>query len=443
MPHLPPPTFATPKVSAGVTKVIALTKLRTKYKQYEEKPLNMPYSPYPLSPHPPPPPPHTPHRHLYSPGFIREYQGNWPHQAAHQVIGLTKLHEYKQYESKRQLLGSYDLFLADIDIIHQLPPLIGTKFLRRKKHQSSTRSTTPSTSTCLILPSPTLTPPSPSSSPTIFQGLAGVTKDWAKSVREACDSTYLYVSGGPSMSVRAARFGMSEEEIVGNVMAVVAGAVEHVPKKWKNMSSLHIRATDSLALPIYMAEVDLPTKMVVEVVGRKGEEGGGDKEDASLEAVRPRFGRPALIFILSPGSAAIGARDCKTTMAAATPIYGRSIPTGGWGFHCMHGIEVHVAASPSSVPRANVLAVLGTRLNGFISYAYRHFSHQGVEQDGGSGSARVSEVSHAHHSPRGLQVRHIMNSRQRTYELQTSPSKVLSRMEVPVLRVVPALKHED
>ncbi|CAI7823741.1 unnamed protein product [Closterium sp. NIES-54] len=85
MPHLPPPTFATPKVSAGVTKVIALTKLRTKYKQYEEKPLNMPYSPYPLSPHPPPPPPHTPHRHLYSPGFIREYQGNWPHQAAHQV----------------------------------------------------------------------------------------------------------------------------------------------------------------------------------------------------------------------------------------------------------------------------------------------------------------------------------------------------------------------
>ncbi|CAI5459168.1 unnamed protein product [Closterium sp. Yama58-4] len=169
------------------------------------------------------------------------------------VIGLTKLRtKYKQYEAKRQLLGSYDLFLADIDIIHQLPPLIGTKFFKKKKHPI----------------------------PVKLRG-----KDWAKSVREACDSTYLYVSGGPSMSVRAARFGMSEAEIVGNVMAVVAGAVEHVPKKWKNVSSLHIRATDSLALPIYMAEVDLPTKMAVKVVERQGgeegverEEGGGDKE---------------------------------------------------------------------------------------------------------------------------------------------------------------------
>ncbi|GJP40900.1 hypothetical protein CLOM_g564 [Closterium sp. NIES-68] len=168
------------------------------------------------------------------------------------VIGLTKLKtKYKQYEAKRQLLGSYDLFLADIDVIHQLPPLIGTKFFKKKKHPI----------------------------PVKLRG-----KDWGKSVREACDSTYLYVSGGPSMSVRAARFGMSEEEIVANVMAVVAGAVEHVPKKWKNVSSLHIRATDSLALPIYMAEVDLPTKMAVKVVGRKGrkeggeEQGGGDEE---------------------------------------------------------------------------------------------------------------------------------------------------------------------
>ncbi|CAI7792379.1 unnamed protein product [Closterium sp. NIES-53] len=201
-PTLPTATF-TPQGSSGNTKVIGLTKLRTKYKQYEIMRRNMPNSPYP--------PPSPPHRHLYSPWFSRGHQGDWLNEAAR---------------------------------VQALPPLIGTKFFK-KKHPV----------------------------PVKLRG-----KDWAKSVREACDSTYLYVSGGPSMSVRAARFGMSEEEIVGNVMAVVAGAVEHVPKKWKNMSSLHIRATDSLALPIYMAEVDLPTKMVVEVVGRKGEEGRGDKE---------------------------------------------------------------------------------------------------------------------------------------------------------------------
>ncbi|CAI5512503.1 unnamed protein product [Closterium sp. Naga37s-1] len=233
-PSLPPhTTFETPQGSAGITKVIGLTKVRTKYKQCEAKPLNMPYFPSL--------PPHT---------TFETPQGS---AGITKVIGLTKLRtKYKQYEAKRQLLGSYDLFLADIDIIHQLPPLIGTKFFKKKKHPI----------------------------PVKLRG-----KEWAKSVREACDSTYLYVSGGPSMSVRAARFGMSEAEIVGNVMAVVAGAVEHVPKKWKNVSSLHIRATDSLALPIYMAEVDLPTKMAVKVVERQGEEegvereeGGGDKE---------------------------------------------------------------------------------------------------------------------------------------------------------------------
>ncbi|CAI5972382.1 unnamed protein product [Closterium sp. NIES-65] len=182
----PAPTYHSPGFStghqAGITEVIGLTKLRTKYKQCEAKPLNMPYFPSL--------PPHT---------TFETPQGS---AGITKVIGLTKLRtKYKQYEAKRQLLGSYDLFLADIDIIHQLPPLIGTKFFKKKKHPI----------------------------PVKLRG-----KEWAKSVREACDSTYLYVSGGPSMSVRAARFGMSEAEIVGNVMAVVAGAVEHVPKKWKN-----------------------------------------------------------------------------------------------------------------------------------------------------------------------------------------------------------------
>ncbi|CAI5970377.1 unnamed protein product [Closterium sp. NIES-65] len=162
LPIPPPPTTRqgsarVTKGSAGVNKVIGLTKLRTKYKQYEAKPLNMPYSPSL--------PPHT---------TFQTPQGS---AGITKVIGLTKLRtKYKQYEAKRQLPGSYDLFLADIDIIHQLPPLIGTKFLKKKKHPI----------------------------PVKLRG-----KEWAKSVREACDSTYLYVSGGPSMSVRAARFGMS------------------------------------------------------------------------------------------------------------------------------------------------------------------------------------------------------------------------------------------
>jgi ribosome biogenesis protein UTP30 len=50
------------------------------------------------------------------------------------VIGLSKLRaNYKQYEAKRQLKDSYDLFLADVRILPMLPRLLGKKFFLSKK----------------------------------------------------------------------------------------------------------------------------------------------------------------------------------------------------------------------------------------------------------------------------------------------------------------------
>ena len=44
---------------------------------------------------------------------------------------------------------------------------------------------------------------------------------------------------------------LEESEIVENIMAVIEGASEKVPKKWKNIQALHIKTPDSVALPIY------------------------------------------------------------------------------------------------------------------------------------------------------------------------------------------------
>lgn len=52
-----------------------------------------------------------------------------------QVIGLEKLRtKFKQYEAKRQLLNTYDLFIADDRILPLLRKLLGVKFFERKKY---------------------------------------------------------------------------------------------------------------------------------------------------------------------------------------------------------------------------------------------------------------------------------------------------------------------
>jgi ribosome biogenesis protein UTP30 len=56
---------------------------------------------------------------------------------------------------------------------------------------------------------------------------------------------------------------MEEEEIVDNVMAAVEAAVEKVPKKWANVRALHLKAVDSVALPIYQVVPELGMKIEV------------------------------------------------------------------------------------------------------------------------------------------------------------------------------------
>lgn len=54
--------------------------------------------------------------------------------ACAQVIGVSKLREkYKQYEERRKLLATFSLFLSDDRVIPLLPALLGSKFFQKKK----------------------------------------------------------------------------------------------------------------------------------------------------------------------------------------------------------------------------------------------------------------------------------------------------------------------
>lgn len=56
---------------------------------------------------------------------------------------------------------------------------------------------------------------------------------------------------------------MTEDEIVENVIAVIEGSMEHIPKGWANIRSLHIKALDSVSLPIYQAAPQIGLKIPV------------------------------------------------------------------------------------------------------------------------------------------------------------------------------------
>jgi ribosome biogenesis protein UTP30 len=84
-------------------------------------------------------------------------------------------------------------------------------------------------------------------------------KDWAAQVRKACEATYLYVTGS-SLSIRVARSSQEEKECVENVMAALETAVEKLPGKWKGIKALYMKTVDSVALPLWSAEVEVEEK---------------------------------------------------------------------------------------------------------------------------------------------------------------------------------------
>ncbi|CAM0953951.1 unnamed protein product [Alopecurus aequalis] len=155
--------------------------------------------------------------------------------------------DYRPYESRRRFAASYDLFLADRALLPMLPRLLGKAFYSTKKAPIAVDFTR-----------------------------AG----WPEQVRNVLDSTFLYLRTGTCSGIKVGRLDMEEEEIVENVVAAVEAAVEKVPKKWANVRALHLKAVDSVALPLYQVVPELGLK--IEVPRRlEGGVGAGEVIDAA------------------------------------------------------------------------------------------------------------------------------------------------------------------
>ncbi|XP_010516516.1 PREDICTED: ribosomal L1 domain-containing protein 1-like [Camelina sativa] len=170
------------------------------------------------------------------------------------VLKLSKLKsDYKPFEAKRKLCDSYDMFFADRGILPLLPRLIGKKFFARKK---------------------------------IPVAIDLKHKNWKEQIEKACGSAMFFMRTGTCCVVKVGKLSMESSEIAENVMATLNGVVEILPNKWKLVRSLHLKLSESLALPIYQAVPDLKLKIDAFGSGKNvvKEEKKGEVEEVADDA---------------------------------------------------------------------------------------------------------------------------------------------------------------
>ena len=52
-------------------------------------------------------------------------------------------------------------------------------------------------------------------------------------------------------SIKVGSTDMKADEIIENVMTALPHIIDHVPKKWKNVQSINLKTSNSIALPIF------------------------------------------------------------------------------------------------------------------------------------------------------------------------------------------------
>lgn len=215
------------------------------------------------------------------------------------VIGVSKLKaKFKQYEAKRQLCSSYDLFLADDRVLPMLPHLIGKVFFEKKKQPLPVK----------------------------------LTRDnWDEQFKKIFNATPFYLAEGLCSTVKAGHTGMDRDHIVNNIVSALDKVSEILPKKWQGIQAVHIKTHDSIALPIFHS---LPNSSSINVSAghvteektagkRKASEPEGEKESSEVGAKRRRFEKRAEARKAAKAAAA----SKETPKMAAKPGKVGAVPT--------------------------------------------------------------------------------------------------------------------
>ena len=179
---------------------------------------------------------------------------SFPHSLSkriNRIIGYSKLKaRYKTFESRRQLIGEHDIFLADDRIINRLPETLGKVFYKGTAkrpipiiiaHQNRQNGR--------VVKDPTR---KQNKDKTAAFASGDVV---AKEIEKALSSVPVSLKPGTNVAVRVGNTGFSGGELADNVVTVTHAIIEkHVVKGWRNVKSIHIKAPNSAAMPIWLAD---------------------------------------------------------------------------------------------------------------------------------------------------------------------------------------------
>lgn len=144
----------------------------------------------------------------------------------HPVTGLTKVvsldqvkKQLKLFRDKKGLLKENTHFLCDNRIVSHLYNLLGKTF--------STRNN---------FPVPVSVPEWSKLSSIVHKAVA--------------ESTYMALKG-QNITIRFGHLGMDPADVIANILAGLDFAIEKITGGWKEVHSIHIKTSDSAALPVY------------------------------------------------------------------------------------------------------------------------------------------------------------------------------------------------
>lgn len=169
------------------------------------------------------------------------------------VIGLNKLKaKYKSFESRRQLVGEYDVFLADDRIVTYLPQVLGKVF-----YKGGAKRPIPVT----LEGKRQNVDVAGNKRQKLAEGGKKVMKeevkpaDIAKEIQRTLASALVHLAPSTTTAVKVGKASMDASHLQANIEAVTDGLVErYVPQKWRNVRAVHVKGPETAALPIWMAE---------------------------------------------------------------------------------------------------------------------------------------------------------------------------------------------
>lgn len=152
------------------------------------------------------------------------------------IIPVSSLKtKYAPFEAKRALSTAFNMFIMDNRVVGIIPKLLGKSFYAKNKHPIPMDLTELYSSN-----------PSPSA-------LKKTKTDIFELINH---STYFFFNNGPCISLKIGNTNQITEQICENVLSAISFFKDNDLLSFDNIRSIHIKASKSLAFPIYTTEVE-------------------------------------------------------------------------------------------------------------------------------------------------------------------------------------------